>query len=72
MSDLPHTLYRPVHDGNGDRRSGRNGRRKSITTSDVDEAVRLNAELRDRRKSMRQREQGYTVEEIFNGEADKD
>jgi len=60
MSDLPHTLYRPV------KKPG-----ATFSKSDIDEAVKLNAELRKRKKAVRQKERGYTVEEIFNGDADE-
>ena len=64
QSDLPHTLY--FHkDKNGN---------KSVSRSDYDEAVRANEESLKRsieRRKKRQQEEGYTIEEIFNGEADK-
>ena len=63
-SDLPHTLYiRKDKEGN-----------KSVSKADYDEAVRANEESLRRsieRRKKRQQEQGYTIEEIFNGEADK-
>jgi hypothetical protein len=42
--------------------------------ADIDEATRLNEESLKRsreRRMKRQQEQGYTLDEIFNGEADK-
>lgn len=63
-SDLPHTLY--IHkdkDGN-----------TSVSKADYDEAVRMNEESLRRsieRRKKRQQEQGYTIDEIFNGEAEK-
>ena len=64
QSDLPHTLYiRKDKDGN-----------KSVSKADYDEAVRMNEESLKRsieRRRKRQQEQGYTLDEIFNGEADK-
>ena len=64
QSDLPHTLF--LHkDKNGN---------KSVSKSDIDEAVRANEESLRRsieRRKKRQQEQGYTIDEIFNGEADK-
>ena len=64
QSDLPHTLF--LHkDKNGN---------KSVSKSDIDEAVRANEESLRRsieRRKKRQQEEGYTIEEIFNGEADK-
>lgn len=64
QSDLPHTLY--FHkDKNGN---------KSVSKSDIDEAVKANEESLRRsieRRKKRQQEEGYTIDEIFNGEADK-
>ena len=61
QSDLPHTvLVSKDKDGN-----------PSVSKADLDEAVRKNEESIERRKK-RQQEQGYTIEEIFNGEADCD
>lgn len=65
QSDLPHTLY---------MRTTKDGVKATFSKDDVDEATRLNQESlkrsRERRKK-RQQEQGYTIDEIFNGEADK-
>ena len=64
QSDLPHTLY---------IRKDKNGN-KSVSKADYDEAVKANeASLRRsiERRRKRQQEQGYTIDEIFNGEADK-
>ena len=64
QSDLPHTLY---------FRNNKN-ENKSVSKSDYDEAVRANEESLRRskeRRKKRQQEQGYTIEEIFKGEADK-
>ena len=63
QSDLPHTLL---------IRKDKNGN-KSVSKSDLDEAVKANEESLRRsieRRKKRQQEQGYTIEEIFNGEAD--
>lgn len=65
QSDLPHTLY------NYNNKKGN----KSVSKADYDDAVRMNEEsLRKsvERRQKRQQEQGYTTEEIFNGEADRD
>ena len=65
QSDLPHTLY---------IRKDKNGN-KSVSRADYDEAVKANEESLRRsieRRKKRQQEQGYTIDEIFNGEADKD
>jgi hypothetical protein len=62
-SDLPHTLYHHT-DKNGN---------KSVSKADYDDAVKANEESLRRsieRRKKRQQEQGYTIEEIFNGEAD--
>jgi hypothetical protein len=64
QSDIPHTLY--IHKDKKDN--------KVYSQSDVDEAARLCEESLKRsreRRLKRQQEQGYTIDEIFNGEADK-
>lgn len=66
QSDLPHTLY---------IRKDKDGNNKSVSKADYDEAVRMNQESLRRsieRRKKRQQEQGYTRDEIFNGEADED
>ena len=63
QSDLPHTLYNHK-DKNGN---------PSVSKADYDEAQRANQESLKRsieRRKRRQQEQGYTVSELFNGEAD--
>ena len=63
QSDLPHTLFHP--------KDGKDT--KVYSQEDVDEATRLNEESLKRsheRRMKRQQEQGYTLDEIFNGEAD--
>lgn len=63
QSDLPHTLYNHK-DKNGN---------PSVSKADYDDAVKANEESLRRsieRRKKRQQEQGYTIEEIFNGEAD--
>lgn len=65
QSDLPHTMYnhkKKDKDGN-----------KSVSKADYDEAVKKNEESLRRsieRRKKRQQEQGYHLNEIFNGEAD--
>ena len=64
QSDLPHTLY---------VRRDRKGN-KSVSKADYDEAQKANEESLRRsieRRKQRQKEQGYTIDEIFNGEAEK-
>lgn len=65
QSDLPHTLYiRKNKEEN-----------TSVSKADYDDAVRANEESLRRskeRRIKRQQEQGYTTNEIFNGEADRD
>ena len=64
QSDLPHTLYI------GKKKDGN----KSVSKADYDDAVKANEESLRRsieRRKKRQQEQGYTIDEIFNGEADK-
>lgn len=66
QSDLPHTLY---------IRKDKDGNKISVSKADYDEAVRMNQESLRRsieRRKKRQQEQGYTRDEIFNGEADED
>ena len=65
QSDLPHTLY--PHKGK--KKDGH----ESVSKADYDEAQRANQESLKRsieRRKKRQQEQGYTRDEIFNGEAD--
>lgn len=65
QSDLPHAIY--SHKNNTEN--------KGFSQADYDEAQRANEESLRRsieRRKQRQQEQGYTTEEIFNGEADED
>ena len=65
QSDLPHTLY------NFKEKKTDGG----VSKADLDEAVRMNEESLRRsieRRKKRQQEQGYHIDEIFNGEADND
>ena len=65
QSDLPHTLYNQKEQG------GNN----SVNKADYDAAQKANEESLRRsieRRKKRQQEQGYHINEIFNGEADKD
>lgn len=64
QSDLPHTLF--LHKDKKDN--------KSVNKEAYDEAQAANRESLRRsieRRKKRQQDQGYTIEEIFNGEADK-
>lgn len=66
QSDLPHTLYNYHKEDKKDN--------KVYSQSDIDEATRLCEESLKRsreRRAKRQQEEGYTLDEIFNGEADK-
>lgn len=66
QSDLPHSLY--IKDKGKDNTP-------NITSEDYTDAVRANEESLRRsieRRRRRQQEQGYTVNEIFKGEADND
>lgn len=66
QSDLPHTLYNYDKEGNKGN--------KDYSQSDIDEATRLCEESLKRsreRRAKRQQEEGYNLDEIFNGEADK-
>lgn len=65
QSDLPHTLYNHSPKGGVGN--------KSYSQADIDEATRMNEESLKRsreRRRKRQQEQGYTINEVFNGEAD--
>lgn len=65
QSDLPHTLY---------IRKDKN-ENQSISKADYDAAEKANEESLRRsieRRKQRQKEQGYTTNEIFNGEAEQD
>ena len=53
-ADIPHTLYK-----------GGGGRKGKVTQADVDEAERLTREAAERK-----RKKAFTVEEVFNGDAD--
>ena len=66
QSDLPHTLYNYAKEDTNDN--------KVYSQEDIDEATRLCEESLKRsreRRAKRQQEEGYTLDEIFNGEADK-
>lgn len=56
LADLPHTLY---------KRRGKDGG-KVNTQEEVDEATRLMQEAYERK----QREEGYSINDIFAGKAD--
>ena len=65
QSDLPHTMY--------NQKKKDKGGNKSVSKADYDEAVKKNEESLRRsieRRKKRQQEQGYHLNEIFNGEAD--
>ena len=65
QSDLPHTLY-------NFRKKGKVAS-KAVSQSGIDEAERLTLMARQKaeeRRKKRQQKEGYTVDEIFNGEAD--
>ena len=66
QSDLPHTLYNYK---SKDRKDN-----KVYSQDDIDEATRLCEEALQRsrkRRETRQKEEGYNLDELFNGEADK-
>jgi hypothetical protein len=66
QSDLPHTLYNYAKEDTNDN--------KDYSQEDIDEATRLCEESLKRsreRREKRQQKEGYTLDEIFNGEADK-
>lgn len=64
QSDLPHTLY-------NFKSKGQKG--QSFSQSDIDEAEKLNLLARQKseeNRRKRQQKEGYTIDEIFNGDAD--
>lgn len=63
QSDLPHTLY------NFKKKSDAKG--ATFSRADLDEAERLNIAAMQKRKK-RQQEEGYTIDEIFNRDADEE
>ena len=69
QSDLPHTLYNYKSKGNKENKGN-----KVYSQADIDEATLLCEEAlrksRERREK-RQQEEGYTLDELFNGEADR-
>lgn len=63
QADLPHVLY---------LRDGKGGRQPKQT--DINDAWRLQEEANRKareRRAARQREEGYTVAELFRGDAEK-
>lgn len=65
QSDLPHTLYNHSPKGTAGT--------TTYSQADIDEATRMNEESLKRsreRRRKRQQEQGYHIDEVFNGEAD--
>ena len=65
QSDLPHTKYNFKKEGE---------RGNSFGQSDIDEATRLNLLARkksEERRKRRQQKDGYTIDEIFNRDADE-
>lgn len=67
QSDLPHTLY-----NFNSKKSGK-GKVKKYSNTEISEAERLTELARQKaedRKRKRQQKEGYTVDEIFNGDAD--
>lgn len=67
QSDLPHTLY--IKDRKGTDKT------PNITSKDYTDVVKANEESLRRsieRRKKRQQEEGYTIDEIFKGEADAD
>lgn len=72
MSDLPHTLYDFDKKGKGE---GGNGHNKPQKIDASDKAFKLQEEANRRAAARRQRQsvetsEGYTLEQLFNGEAD--
>lgn len=67
QSDLPHTKY-------NFKKDKAKGDGKSFGQSDIDEATRLNMLARQKseeRRKRRQQKDGYTIDEIFNRDADE-
>jgi hypothetical protein len=68
QSDLPHTLY-------NFKKKGKGGGAAPVNQSGIDEAERLTILARQKaeeRRKKRQQKEGYTLDEIFNGDADSD
>ena len=63
QSDLPHTLY--------DFKKKSDAKGATFSRADLDEAERLNMAAMQKRKK-RQQEEGYTIDEIFNRDADEE
>ncbi len=66
QSDLPHTLYNFKKDKDG-------GGGAAVSQEGIDEAERLMIlakQKAEERKKKRQQKEGYTLDEIFNGDAD--
>ena len=66
QSDLPHTLY-------NFKKKGKGGGGASVSQSGIDEAERLTLlakQKAEERRRKRQQKEGYTLDEIFNGDAD--
>lgn len=67
QSDLPHTLY--IRENKGKDNT------PNVTSKDYADVVKANEESLRRsieRRRKRQQEEGYTIDEIFKGEADTD
>lgn len=67
QSDLPHTLYNFKKDKDG------GGGGATVSQEGIDEAERLMLlakQKAEERKKKRQQKEGYTLDEIFNGDAD--
>jgi hypothetical protein len=67
QSDLPHTLYI--------RENKEKDNTPNVTSKDYADVVKANEESLRRsieRRRKRQQEEGYTIDEIFKGEADTD
>lgn len=67
QSDLPHTLYL--------KDNKKAGNTPNVNSQDYADVVKANEESLRRsieRRKKRQQEEGYTIDEIFKGEADTD
>ena len=73
MSDLPHVLYKSVRKKTKHSARDVNPMERTFSRQDIDEATAANEEsIRRSRERRRRQEQGFTVDEVFNGAADED
>ena len=73
MSDLPHVLYKSSREKKKHSAKDVNPMERTFSRQDIDEATAANEEsIRRSRERRRMQEQGFTIDEVFNGAADED